>query len=313
MWKRRRYSAGPTPSARRNARRIVSAVPKPQASGDRRHRLLALLQPPPGGLQAQALHVAGGREPHLGAEAAREVARAHVGELRERLHRQVGREVLHRVALHLTQTVPRGRARGERGAELRLVAGPAQEQHEVARDRERRVAVEVLLDHRQREVHAGGDARRGPHLPVAHEDRLGIDAHPRVAPRELRRRRPMRGRAPPVQQAGRGEQERAGAHRGDATRGVRASGDPLDQRVVGARLLRPGPAGHEQRVDPRGRVVEVCVGDDRQAAGGRHRGAVGADDGGGVAAVGAPPRFASASGCPAGRGGARPPAAAAPR
>ena len=70
--------------------------------------------------------------------------------------------------------------RGERGAELRLVAGTAQEQHEVTRDRERGVAVEILLDEREREVHAGGDARGGPHRPVAHEDRLGVDAHPRV-------------------------------------------------------------------------------------------------------------------------------------
>src|SRR5689334_11433788 len=29
-WKRRRYSAGPTPSERRKTRRIVSAVPNPQ-------------------------------------------------------------------------------------------------------------------------------------------------------------------------------------------------------------------------------------------------------------------------------------------
>ena len=92
------------------AHRLGSA--KATREGDRRHGLLALLQPPPSGLQSQALHVAGGREPHLGAEAAREVARAHVGELRERLHRQVGGEVLHGVALHLTQAVTRGRARG---------------------------------------------------------------------------------------------------------------------------------------------------------------------------------------------------------
>ena len=255
--------------------------------GNRRHRLLALLQPPASRLQAQALHVAGGREANLGAEAAREVARAHVGELRERLDRQVGREVLHRVALHLAQAVTRGRTRGERGAELRLVARPAQEQHQVARDRERRVAVEILLDHRQREVHAGGDARRGPHLPVAHEDRLGIDLDPRVAPRELRRRRPVRGRAAPVQQAGRGEQERPGAHRGDAAGGLRASGDPLDQRGVGARLLRPGPAGDEQRVDPRGRVVEAAWGTIVRPLEVHHGSAVGADDGGGVATVGA--------------------------
>ena len=62
-------------------------------------------------------------------------------------------------ALDLAQRLALGLLRGQRGAELRLVAGAAQEQHEVAGDREGRVAVEVFLDERQREVHAGGHAR----------------------------------------------------------------------------------------------------------------------------------------------------------
>ena len=78
-------------------------MPKPQASATAADRLLRSPPAPAGRLQAQALHVAGRREPHLGAEAAREMARAHVGTLGERLDREVGSEVLHGVALHLTQ------------------------------------------------------------------------------------------------------------------------------------------------------------------------------------------------------------------
>ena len=47
---------------------------------------------------------------------------------------------------------------GELGAELRLAAGPAQEDHERARDPEGDLASEILLDHRQREIDAGRNA-----------------------------------------------------------------------------------------------------------------------------------------------------------
>ena len=52
------------------------------------------------------------------------------------------------------------------------------------------VAVEILLDERQRQVHAGGDAGRGPDRAVAQEDRLGVDVHRRDSRRRARRRRP---------------------------------------------------------------------------------------------------------------------------
>ena len=94
-----------------------------------------------------------------------------------RLDAVIAGDVLEHQALHLAQRLAVGLLRGERGAELRLVSRSAQEQHELAGDREGDVAVEVLLDEREREVHAGGDARRGPHATVADEDRLGIHEH----------------------------------------------------------------------------------------------------------------------------------------
>ena len=130
------------------------------------------------------------------------MARAHVGALGQRLHREVPGEVLDDVAAHLAQRLAHRLLRGECGAELRLVAGTAQEQHQMASDRQRGVAVEVFLDQRQREVHAGGDAGGGPDVAVAQEDRLGVDPHRGVQAGELGGRRPVSGGAAAVEQAG---------------------------------------------------------------------------------------------------------------
>ena len=57
-------------------------------------------------------------------------------------------------------------------------------------DLERRLAAEVLLDQREREVHAGGDAGRGVDVPVADEDRVALDRRPPGSARPARRSRP---------------------------------------------------------------------------------------------------------------------------
>ena len=111
-WKRRRYSAGPTSSARRNARRIVSGGAEATGRGDRRNRLCGVLQTPARRLQAHLLDVARGRDAGLGAERAGEVARAHVRARGERLDGQVGRGVLDHEALDLAQRLARGLLRG---------------------------------------------------------------------------------------------------------------------------------------------------------------------------------------------------------
>ena len=236
-WKRRRYSAGPTPSARRKARRIVSGVPKPHAARDRRNRLRGVLQRAPRGLQAHALHVAGGRDPDLRAEGAGEVARAHVGALGQHLHREVPREVLHDDSAAPPAGLAPRLLRGERGAELRLVAGPAQEQHKVAGDRKRGLAVEVLLDQRQREVHAGGHAGRGP--DVARRARRSAPDRPPPAGGGAR----ARGRPPSAWSHGArraDRRRRAGTRRcrprPRAARAAARVGDPVEQCRVGARL-----------------------------------------------------------------------------
>ena len=109
----------------------------------------------------------------------------------------------------------------------------------MAGDRQRGLAVEVLLDQRQREVHAGGHARRGPHRPSRTKIGSGSTLHQRIAARELRGRRPVRGRAAPVQHARGREHERPGAHR--ATRRARGAGGGSTRSARGL-AARSAPA-----------------------------------------------------------------------
>src|SRR5439155_1980255 len=119
--------------------------------------------------------------------------------------------VLDDLALDLAQRLALGLLGGERRAELRLAARAAQEEHKMARDRERGLPVEVLLDERERQVHPGRYACRRPDIPVADKDRLGVDVDAGMQARKRGRGRPMRRGAPTVQEAGLGEDEGAGA------------------------------------------------------------------------------------------------------
>ena len=69
------------------------------------------------------------------------------------------------------------RLRLELDAELRLAAGPVDEEHELAGDLESCRRPVVLLDERQRQVHAGRDAGRRVRGPVLHVDAIGVDLH----------------------------------------------------------------------------------------------------------------------------------------
>ena len=257
-WKRRRYSAGPTSSVRRNTRRIVSAVPKPQ----------------PAAIAAIGSSVSSSRR-RAASRRTRSTWRAGVTPVSARKARAKWRglmwaraaiastrviagDVLEHRPLDLAQRLALGPLGDERGAELGLVAGAAQEQHEVTRDRERGLPVEVLLDERQREVHPGGDPGRGPDRAVAHEDRLGVDAHLGMQALQLVRGRPVRGRAAAVEQARAGEQERAGAHRGRASgrrsrRGRSSRSAPGRPPPLCGRIPRPGSACRSARMPRAGR------------------------------------------------------------
>lgn len=73
----------------------------------------------------------------------------------ESVDRQVGPQMLYRIALDLAQTRSLRGDDGKRRAELRLVARAAQEQHQITGDRQRDLAAVVLLHQREREIDPG--------------------------------------------------------------------------------------------------------------------------------------------------------------
>lgn len=187
---------------------------------------------------------------------------------RECLHAEVGVRVLGDPVLYVPQRLADGGLSGELGAELGLVAGAPQEDDEVAGHGERHLPAVVLLHEGEREVDAGGDARRGGQPAVAHEDRFGVHLDRRVVTGEHLAERPVGGHAVAVELPGPGEEQRAGTD-GDQlprARGVRTQ--PVDQRRVGG--AGPGPAGDEEHVRHAG-VDECTVGDQGEAAGAADR------------------------------------------
>ena len=204
----RRKRAGTRPGRTRpgGRRRGASSPACRSRTGPRRARpgSEALLEQLAGALDSKHLDVGRGCHPGLAPEEAGEVARAHRRPAR-RATRLAGR---HRGCPRST-TGARGAACARRaasaevGAELGLAAGPLEEEDQPASDLHRDLAPQVLLDQRQGEVHARGDARRCPDVPVADEDRLGIDLELRVAARELGGRRPVSGDGLALEQTGR--------------------------------------------------------------------------------------------------------------
>ena len=146
------------------------------------------------------------------------------------------------------------RFRVEKRAELRLIAGSAQKDDHHPRYGHRDVAPQILLDERQRQVDPRGNPARGVHMPVADEDEIRLDAERWVELREAVAEHPVGGNATVIQQAGRRQQEGAGADRGDATDARRRGSQPIEQRLVGAGGLGAHPADNDQRVEPLGDV-----------------------------------------------------------
>ena len=269
--RRRRHAE---PARERAAQRLHG--PEPAAAGDGVDRHDPGLEREPGALDAQRLDVGGGRHPGLGLEGAGEVALAHARARGERGDRQVGVEVVGHPRLQLAQRRAVGRLRGELGAELGLAAGALDEDDEPAGDIERDPRAEVLLDEREREVHARGDARRRAQRAVDDEDRVALDRDRGVAALQLVAPAPVRRRAAPVEQARRGEDERAGTDGRHAPRPLRDGADGLHdlrRRMAGARAT-----GDQQRVDRPADVLERPGRDDPVPRAGRDRRAAGPDD-----------------------------------
>ncbi len=149
-------------------------------------------------------------------------------------------------ALHLAQRLAVRELSGQLGAELSLVARAAQEDDEVAGDLQGRVTAEVVFDQGQREVDAGGHPGRGGDVAVADEDRVRIHGQAGIPGSQCVAVGPVGGHPPPAEQAGLGQQERAGADRHQARGPGCAFPEPADEVRVGpAGSLSPG---HDQHI-----------------------------------------------------------------
>ena len=147
--------------------------------------------------------------PDLGLEDPAELTFGQVDLTCERSHGQVVREV---VAQPGQQVVHRRRVCGLRGQEARelgLAARPLQVDDESPGNRGGGAVAMVVRDEREREVDAGGDAGRRPHVAVADVDGVGVHSDAFVALTQESARVPVGGCPTTLQQTGSREDESA--------------------------------------------------------------------------------------------------------
>ena len=156
------------------------------------------------------------------------------------------------VRLQFAQRFVLGELHRELRAELRLSAGPLQEHDQLARHRQRDVAAVVLLDQRQCQVHSRGHAGRGVDRAVTHEDGVGLDVRVGKLARQFLGRAPVRGGAAALEQPGLGQQERAGADRGDAAHAAGLPAQPRQHAAdsIGSRCIPMPPAISSVSIPP---------------------------------------------------------------
>src|SRR2546421_1693655 len=126
--------------------------PEAALAGDLVHLGVAALERDPRALEPHRLDVGGRREADLPLKDAGEVARAHERAFGEDGHREILVEVTGDPALKLAQRLAPRRLACELGAELRLTAGPLEEEHQPPRHLERDLRPQVVLDERERQV-----------------------------------------------------------------------------------------------------------------------------------------------------------------
>lgn len=145
--------------------------------------------------------------------------------------------------------------------ELRLSARTPQEHHKRARHREREFASLVLLHQGERQVHTRRDTGRGIDGSVLHEDHVPFHAHVGIAPPQLFAVGPVRGGTAALEQAGFGEEVRAGADRRHAPDLAGLPPEPAQDPGIGVVTLGPQSACDQQRVDAAAGLGVATVGE----------------------------------------------------
>ena len=162
------------------------------------------------------------------------------------LHRQLGGEIAFGVGQRALDTI-RFRLQFQQRRKLRLATGAAVIDHELFGHGAGDVSAKILLDQRQCEVDARGCTRRGPYRTIGDEDAVFLHLHVWKLRLQIARVIPMRGRAPTVEQAGFGQDERTGTGCCDPPVSPQRLPHEFDQ--ARCRRLDLGPAADDQRVE----------------------------------------------------------------
>src|SRR5882762_8039641 len=165
----------------------------------------------------------------------------------------------------------------QRRAVLALIAWPAQVHDHRPCDGQRHLGAQVLLDQRQREVHARAHARRGVEVAVARPDAVFLDADLRIAKREVLGARPVRGDGASVEEARLGQEKGPRADRAEAAHAAGHPAEPVEDRTVVEEGVHTAAAHDEQRVDVAAQRTEGEVGEESKAGGRDQRPSVGPD------------------------------------
>jgi hypothetical protein len=136
----------------------------------------------------------------------------------------------------------------EMAAELRLPAGTLEEEHELLRHGERNGLAVVLLDERECEVHARGDAGRCVDVAGAYVERVPVHARLRREFREPVEVGPVRRGGAPLEEASRRKQHCAIADRAEALDAARLRREPGEQGRVRDRRFPADAARGQERV-----------------------------------------------------------------
>jgi hypothetical protein len=219
-------------------------------------RLGAGLDAQPRRLGPEALDRLGRGLAGLGEKGAAELARAETGDLGETLDRELLVEMLAGEGERRPDTVG-FRIEIEHGRELRLSARAAVIDDEVARSGACDLDPAILLDEGEREVDPGADPGRAPDRAVPREDAVAGDLDPGIKALQRSDMAPMRGGDAPVEEAGFGEDEGAGADAGDTAR-PRGAALTTEASAVVASVRAPMPpttTSVSNASSPIGRVI----------------------------------------------------------
>jgi hypothetical protein len=163
------------------------------------------------------------------------------------------------------EAVRQARLRRQCFAELGLAARPAKKQNHLLGDGRSYLRAMVSLDHRQREIGAGGYAGRRPDGAVGDEDRVRLHACFGKINAEAIAGRPVGCRSTAIEEPSRPEDKRAHAHTADAPRGMGCLRQPrrnalskhrVAKRALAATRDQNGVHGSSDRSD-RHRATEA--------------------------------------------------------